>query len=66
MERGLDFADAELMFAGLRITLLDDRRAYGEPRFITAGYLRGRFAVVVWTPRDNGRHIISMRHGHAD
>jgi uncharacterized DUF497 family protein len=65
-ERGLDFADAELVFAGLRITLLDDRNDYGEPRFITAGYLRGRFTVFVWTPRDSGRHIISMRHGHAD
>ena len=50
MERGLDFADAELMFAGLRITLLDDRRAYGEPRFITAGYLCGRFAWLFGRP----------------
>lgn len=35
-ERGLDFADAELVFAGLRVTVADDRRDYGEPRFITA------------------------------
>ena len=37
---------------------------YGEARFITAGFLHGRFVVVVWTPRDGGRRIISMRHGH--
>jgi uncharacterized DUF497 family protein len=65
-ERGLDFAAAEQVFAGLRVALPDDRRDYGEPRFITAGYLRGRFVVVIWTPRAEGRHIISMRHGHAD
>jgi uncharacterized DUF497 family protein len=65
-ERGLDFAEAEQVFTGLRVTLPDDRRDYGEPRLITAGYLRGRFVVVIWTPRAEGRHIISMRHGHAD
>jgi len=55
-ERGLDFAEAEQVFAGLRVTLPDDRRDYGEPRLITAGYLRGRFVVVIWTPRGEGRH----------
>jgi len=50
-ERGLDFAEAEQVFSGSRVTLPDDRRDYGEPRFITAGYLRGRFVVVIWTPR---------------
>jgi uncharacterized DUF497 family protein len=62
----LDFADADLIFAGRTITLPDERRNYGEPRFITAGRLRDRFVVLVWTPRDDGRRIISMRYGHAD
>ncbi len=65
-ERGLDFADAEAVFAGRITTLPDHRRDYGEPRFITAGWLRGRFVVMVWTPRGDGRRIISMRYGHAD
>jgi hypothetical protein len=65
-ERGLDFADSELVFAGRIMTLPDERRDYGESRFITAGWLRDRFVVVVWTPRDDGRRIISMRYGHAD
>ena len=65
-ERGLDFADAEQVLAGRRqYTRRDDRREYGEPRFITVGFLRDRFVAVVWTPRDEGRHIISMRYGHA-
>jgi uncharacterized DUF497 family protein len=65
-ERGLDFADAEQVFAGRAMTLPDDRRRHGESRFITAGRLRGRFVVVVWTPRGGGRRVISMRYGHAD
>ena len=63
-ERGLDFADAEQVFAGWHFTGLDDRRDDCEPRYVTAGYLDRRFVVVVWTPRDGGRRIISMRHGH--
>ena len=65
-ERGLDFADAELVFAGRRLSLPDDRRDYGEPRFITAGWLRGRFVVLVWTLRGDDQRIISMRYGHDD
>ena len=66
VERGLDFAEAEQVLAGRRqYTRRDDRREYGEPRFITVGFLRDRFVVVVRTPRDEGRHIISMRYGHA-
>jgi hypothetical protein len=34
-------------------------------RFISAGYLRGRMVVIVWTLRDDARHIISMRYCHA-
>jgi uncharacterized protein len=64
-ERGLDFADADPVFEGKAVTLPDDRRDYGELRFITAGWLRERFVVIVWTPRDGGRRIISMRYGHA-
>ena len=64
-ERGLDFADAELVIQGSRqYTRRDDRRDYGEVRFITVGFLRGRFVVVTWTPREGERRIISMRHGH--
>lgn len=63
-ERGLDFADAEIVFQGKHYSRPDDRREYGELRSITAGYLNGRFIVVTWTARDGGRRIISMRYGH--
>jgi len=60
-ERGLDFVDAVKVFAGPTFDGPDDRRDYGEPRIITAGLLDGRMVIVVWTPRGDVRHVISMR-----
>jgi uncharacterized protein len=59
--RGLDFADAGLVFAGTEITLPDTRFDYPEPRFQTFGVLDERMVVIVWTPSEEGRRIISMR-----
>ncbi len=59
--RGLDFALARELFAGLHFTLEDLRKDYGERRFVSAGTIAGRLCVVVWTPRGPGRHIISLR-----
>jgi uncharacterized DUF497 family protein len=64
-ERGLDFADAASVFAGVTLTLLDDRRDYGEPRYQTYGLLGRRLVMVVWTPRGAIRHVISMRKCNA-
>ncbi len=61
LERGLDFADAPGVFNGHHFTLEDDRRDYGELRFITVGLLKHRMVVLVWTERENCRHIISLR-----
>lgn len=60
-ERGIDFMDAALVFEGRHFTLADDRREYGEARFITVGLLHQRMVVMVWTPRGEARRIISMR-----
>ncbi|HLL31910.1 MAG TPA: BrnT family toxin [Allosphingosinicella sp.] len=59
--RGLDFADAERVFAGPGIMVEDDRRDYGEDRYVTYGRLGDRLVAIVWTPRDDVRHVISMR-----
>jgi uncharacterized DUF497 family protein len=61
--RGLDFADAGAVFAGLTVTVVA-AGDFGEDRFITAGYLAGRCVVLVWTHRDGSRRVISMRHVH--
>ena len=63
-ERGLDFEDAREVFAGEHITKEDTRKDYGEPRFATAGLLRGNAVTVVWTPREDALRIISMRRMH--
>jgi uncharacterized DUF497 family protein len=60
-ERGLDFDSAVDIFAGPTFDRPDDRREYGELRIVTVGLLRGRMTIVVWTPRGEARHIISMR-----
>jgi hypothetical protein len=60
-ERGLNFADASIVFTGPTITVQDTRRDYGESRFQTVGFLADRMVMVVWTPREEARHVISMR-----
>lgn len=60
-ERGLDFAAASEVFAGPRVTFLDDRQDYGEERLVTVGLLLGRMVVVCWTPRGDDQHVFSMR-----
>jgi uncharacterized DUF497 family protein len=64
--RGLDFRRADEVFSEVTATITDDRFDYGEARFISAGHLDGRVVVVVWTQRGEVRHIISMRHCHAN
>lgn len=63
-ERGLDFVDAVRVFAGDYLEFADDRHDYGEDRYIAYGELDGRAVAIVWTPRENSRRIISMRHVH--
>jgi uncharacterized DUF497 family protein len=60
-ERGLDFDDAVHVFAGPEYTVVDDRADYAEARFQTYGLLENRLVMVVWTQRDEARHVISMR-----
>ena len=63
-ERGLDMRRAKEIFAGYHFTRQDDRFEYGEPRFISVGWLDSRLVVFVWTPRGSARRVISMRHSH--
>ncbi len=60
-DRGIAFEDAETVFAGDTLTVEDTRRNYGETRFQTVGFLAARMVMVIWTPRGEARHIISMR-----
>lgn len=60
-DRGLDFEDALIVFAGLTLEVEDTREDYGETRMICYGQLEGRLVVIGYTPRGMNRHIFSMR-----
>jgi hypothetical protein len=62
---GLAFEDARLVFEGPTVTFVDDRRDYGEVRYVTTGLLAGRIVVVVHVPRGDSTRIISMRKANA-
>jgi uncharacterized DUF497 family protein len=60
-ERGLNFQDAILVFAGATLEVEDMRRDYGETRMLWFGKLEGRIVVVGYVPRGADRHVFSMR-----
>ena len=60
-ERGLDFADAEMVFEGVTFEIEDTRKDYGEQRIICFGLLADRMVVIGYTPRGADRHVFSMR-----
>ena len=62
---GAWIADAAEVFDDLTAEVEDTCKDYGETRVICFGLLRGRLVQVVYTPRDAGRHIISMRKANA-
>ena len=64
-ERGLDFDDAEVVFAGVTLEVEDTRKDYGEVRIICYGLLAGRMVLVGYTPRGADRHVFSMRKANA-
>jgi uncharacterized DUF497 family protein len=64
-ERGLDFEDAAVVFAGVTLEVEDTRKDYGEDRIICFGLLAGRMGVVGYTPRGADRHVFSMRKANA-
>jgi hypothetical protein len=59
--RGLDLADAAMVFEGETLDAKDDRADYGETRIVTVGRLAGWMVILVWTQRGGARHVISMR-----
>ena len=58
---GIDFADAERVFAGETVTFLDDRFEYGETRFLTFGLLWEEVVAIVHTETDDVIRVISVR-----
>lgn len=63
VKHGIDFADLESLFAGMTVTLFDERFSTDEERFITFGLLSGVVSVVAHTETDEVIRIISARKG---
>jgi uncharacterized DUF497 family protein len=58
---GIDFVDAEDVFAGLTMTIEDDRFDYDERRYITFGILHSVVVVAAHTETEEEIRVISMR-----
>jgi uncharacterized DUF497 family protein len=59
---GIDFVDAAEIFSAPILVFLDDRKSYGESRYIGMGEIQGRIMVIVYTERKGDViRIISLR-----
>jgi uncharacterized DUF497 family protein len=60
----IDFADAISIFEGVVYTVPDDRKDYGESRFISIGLMSEIEITVVYAVRSGVFRIISARRAH--
>ncbi len=60
-ERGLSFDMATDVDWDSALIIEDDRRDYGERRFRAFGFIGDRLHAVVFTPREGGIRVISLR-----
>jgi len=61
-KHGIDFVDVSVMFDYPMVTFLDQRKEYGEDRWIGIGWLGDILAIVVYTePKTGTTRIISAR-----
>ena len=65
-KHGLDFADAEKVFAGPMVLFEDDRTDYSEQRMIGIGLLDYQVVLIVHVETNDTIRIISMRKAESD
>jgi len=66
LKHGLDFADAERVFAGPMVVFEDACMDYGEQRMIGIGLLEALVVLIVHVESDESIRIISMRKAESD
>jgi uncharacterized DUF497 family protein len=64
-KHGVSLSLAEYLFDGQEKIREDDRRGYGEKRFVAIGFIQGRFFTCIFTWRGEARRIISLRRSNA-
>lgn len=58
----LDFADARQIFDAPMLVRIDNRKDYGEARFVGVGFLRNLVVVIVFTePNAQTIRVVSLR-----
>ncbi len=61
-KRDLDFADAWQIFDALMLVKIDNRKDYGEERFVGIGFLNNLVVVIVFTePNEQTIRVVSLR-----
>jgi len=61
-KRDLDFADAWQIFDAPMLVRIDNRKDYGEERFIGIGFINNLVVVIVFTePNEQTIRVISLR-----
>jgi uncharacterized DUF497 family protein len=60
-ERGLGFADVVHFDLRNANVFEDERKEYGERRFIAFGYLFGRLCCLVFAQRESRMRVVSLR-----
>lgn len=63
-ERGISFALAADFDFDTALIARDDRRDYGEPRFMALGFIGDRLHVLVFTMRGQTLRVISLRRAN--
>ena len=60
-KHSIDFNDVKDIFQNARVTVIDNRREYGETRKISIGEIDNRVCIAVYTERKDVVRIISAR-----
>ncbi|MGR3342234.1 MAG: BrnT family toxin [Paracoccaceae bacterium] len=60
-KHGVDFVDAARLNWKSAVTVEDIRHEYGERRLHSTGLIGTRLHVLIWTPRETGPRLISLR-----
>ena len=63
-KHGIALSDAGRVFERPLLIRLDERKDYGEPRWIALGNLNGTVVVLVFTRREDNIRVISVRKGN--
>jgi hypothetical protein len=63
-KHGIALSDAGHVFEKPLLIRRDERKDYGEPRWIALGDLNSTVVVLVFTRRENSIRVISMRKGN--